>query len=242
VAVGSEVFGEDYLHFYELWLTDEVSDRQAERLWRLLGLEPGRAVLDVACGHGRIANRLAARGASVTGLDNDPFFLERARADAAARGVEVEYVAGDMRELSWTERFDAALLWFTSFGYFDDETSRGILRSIRAALRGGGRLVVDVNHLPAILSSFQRQSFVRRGADVLLDEYVWHPATSVMETRRVVVRDGAARELAYDVRMFMPVELRDWLLAAGFRDVTLLGEDGEALTPEHRRLVALAEA
>jgi 2-polyprenyl-3-methyl-5-hydroxy-6-metoxy-1,4-benzoquinol methylase len=37
-------------------------------------------------------NRLAARGASVTGLDADPVFLERARADAAARGVEVDYV------------------------------------------------------------------------------------------------------------------------------------------------------
>lgn len=34
------------------------------------------AVLDLACGHGRIANRLAARGAEVAGLDVTPRFLE----------------------------------------------------------------------------------------------------------------------------------------------------------------------
>jgi 2-polyprenyl-3-methyl-5-hydroxy-6-metoxy-1,4-benzoquinol methylase len=85
----SEAFGEDYLYFYDLFLTDEVSDVQADRLWRLLELESGDEVLDVPCGHGRIANGLA-RGASVTGLDANPLFLERARADAAARGVKVE--------------------------------------------------------------------------------------------------------------------------------------------------------
>jgi hypothetical protein len=33
-----EAFGEDYLYFYDAFLTDEVSDAQTDRLWRLLGL------------------------------------------------------------------------------------------------------------------------------------------------------------------------------------------------------------
>jgi 2-polyprenyl-3-methyl-5-hydroxy-6-metoxy-1,4-benzoquinol methylase len=111
--VPPEAFGEDYLYFYDAFLTDDVSEAQADRLWRLLELESGDEVLDVPCGHGRIANALAARGATVTGLDANPLFLERARTDAAARGVNVEYIQGDMRE----ERFDLVLNWFTSFGY-----------------------------------------------------------------------------------------------------------------------------
>ena len=71
------------------------------RSGRLLDLEPGMEVLDLACGHGRIANRLTQRGARVTGLDATPLFLEHARRDAAERGVEVDYVAGDMRSLPW---------------------------------------------------------------------------------------------------------------------------------------------
>jgi hypothetical protein len=37
--VPPDAFGEDYLYFYDAFLTDEVSDRQADRLWRLLGLQ-----------------------------------------------------------------------------------------------------------------------------------------------------------------------------------------------------------
>jgi SAM-dependent methyltransferase len=242
VSVGPELFGEDYLYFYELRLTDEVSDRQAELLWRLLGLQPGATVLDLACGHGRIANRLAARGARVTGLDADRFFLDRAREDAAARGVEVEYVEGDVRRVPWESRFDAVLLWFTSFGYFDDEGNEAVLRGLRRVLHGGGRAVVDLNHLPWILAHLQRQSFVRRDADVLLDDFVWHPESSVMDTHRVILRDGVVRETPYSIRMFMPAELRDLLLGAGFERVELLGPEGGPLTSDDRRLIALAHA
>jgi ubiquinone/menaquinone biosynthesis C-methylase UbiE len=64
----------------------------------LLKLEPDIAVLDLAWGQGRIANRLAERGARVTGLDATALFLDRARHDAAPRG-DVDYVEGDMRLL-----------------------------------------------------------------------------------------------------------------------------------------------
>ena len=66
--VPPDVFGEDYLYFYEEWLDDELSDAQAELIWDVLGLGEGDEVLDVPCGHGRIANRLARRSARVTCL------------------------------------------------------------------------------------------------------------------------------------------------------------------------------
>ena len=40
-----QVFDEDYLYFYETFLTDELSDRQAELVWRLL--EAGFVDVDV---------------------------------------------------------------------------------------------------------------------------------------------------------------------------------------------------
>jgi SAM-dependent methyltransferase len=243
VSVGPEVFGEDYLYFYEVLVTDERSDREEELVARLLGVEAGTQVADVACGHGRIANRLAARGARVAGLDADRFFLARAREDAAARGVEAEYVEGDMRALPWEDgRFDAALLWFTAFGYFDDDGNRTVLRELRRVLRAGGRALLELNHLPFVVAHMVPQMWVRRGADVLLDDYVWHPESSLMETHRVVVRDGGVRELPYSVRMFMPSELRDLLLGVGFSQVELLGAGGEPLTVDDRRLLALAHA
>ena len=80
------VFDEDYLYFYETFLHDERNEKEAELIARLLDLGPGADVLDVPCGHGRIAVRLARRGCRVTGLDASPLFLERARQAAAAAG------------------------------------------------------------------------------------------------------------------------------------------------------------
>jgi len=140
-----DVFDADYLYFFAEAL-EERALADAELIWRLLDIEPGMEVLDLACGHGRIANRLAGLGARVTGLDPTAVFLERARSDAAALGVEVEYVEGDMRELPWEESFDRVVSWFTSFGYFDDETNRAVLGGIHAALRPGGALLIECNN------------------------------------------------------------------------------------------------
>ena len=89
-------FDEDYLYFYADLLTPDRTEAEVELVWKLLALESGLELLDLACGHGRIANPLAERGVRVTGLDATPLFLELARADAAERGVEVEYVEGGL--------------------------------------------------------------------------------------------------------------------------------------------------
>ncbi len=102
-------FDDDYLYFYEELLTPERTAAEVELIWKLLDLVPGLELLDLACGHGRIANPLAERGVLVTGLDATPLFLELARADAAERGVDVEYVEGDMRSIPWSGRFDRVL-------------------------------------------------------------------------------------------------------------------------------------
>ncbi|MES1247424.1 MAG: class I SAM-dependent methyltransferase [Actinomycetota bacterium] len=238
MSVGPEVFGEDYLYFYDdAVLSSERDDREAQVVWDVLGLTPGADVLDLACGHGRIANRLADRGATVIGLDRDPYFLEIAR----SAGSDAEFVEGDMRGLPWDEpRFDAVVLWFTAFGYFDERTNADVLRGIRRVLREGGRLAVELNHLPRILATFQRQSWIRHDDDVALDEHEFEPDRSVMRTKRTYVRGGTVREIEYEVRMYMPAELRELLLGAGFSRVDLLGGDGNPLVPEARRLIAVA--
>jgi cyclopropane fatty-acyl-phospholipid synthase-like methyltransferase len=161
----SEVFNEDYLYFYGPQL-EAVSDAQAETIWRLLDLEPGMEVLDLACGHGRIANRLAQRGARVTGLDATPLFLEYARRDAAERGVDVDYVCGDRRSLPWEHRFERVISWFASFGYFDDIDNQTALSE---AYRLGGRLLIENNNLVELLPRWLPAVVVERDGDFMID-------------------------------------------------------------------------
>jgi SAM-dependent methyltransferase len=236
------MYDEDYLQLFGLPANaDPRSDAETDLIWRLLDLGPGMRVLDLACGNGRIANRLAARGCQVTGLDSSTVFLDRARADAAELGVEVDYVSGDVREIPWTGEFDRVVNWTTAFGYFDDAVNRDVLRQIRRALRPGGRLVMDLNNLVARLRGFQ-PSLVETHPNgiVRVDRFELVPLTGRLEVERTIIRDGRARRVTFVVRLFGFPEIRDWLRDTGFTSVTGHGEDGAPLTSEHDRMVVTA--
>lgn len=236
------LFDEDYLYFYEAMLADIRSDSETELIWRLLDLRPGMRILDLACGHGRIANRLAARGCQVTGLDATPLFLEHARRDAATRGVTVDYVDGDMRRLPWTRHFDRVINWFTAFGYFDDPGNRQVLTQIAQVLKPGGRVAVDLMNRDWLVREFQPDRVAgERDGDLMIDRSRLDPLTGRVLTERIVLRGGRTRRIPFFVRLFTFTELRDWLVAAGFTDVNGYGEGAEPLSLASRRLIVTAQ-
>jgi 2-polyprenyl-3-methyl-5-hydroxy-6-metoxy-1,4-benzoquinol methylase len=230
------VFDEDYLYFYETFL-DERTPEEVERIVELLECEPAAEILDCPCGHGRISNALADRGFRVTGIDVTELFLDRAREDAAARGVEVDYVQGDMRELPWRDRFDGLVNWFTSFGYFPDEENKRVLRGFHDALKPGGRLVLETQNVSRILLDPQPLHVVgERGDDLMIDRWTLDAENARFQTERLVMRNGRARKAHFSVRWFTPPELRSWLEEAGFDDVRFPGLTAET------RLVVVADA
>lgn len=87
---------------------------------RRLDLED-RSLLEVGCGLGLPALAAAAMGARVTALDREPDAIDFLRASAAAGGVELETVVGDLCSLD-DRRFDhvvAAELLYEPAGFAD---------------------------------------------------------------------------------------------------------------------------
>jgi SAM-dependent methyltransferase len=71
---------------------------------------PGQHVLDVACGSGNTAIVAARRYCEVTGIDFAPNLIERARARAAADGVEATFIVADAQDLPFDDAsFDVVL-------------------------------------------------------------------------------------------------------------------------------------
>ena len=90
---------------------------------------------------------LAKRGFQVVGVDFSPKFLDRAQSLAESQGVRdrAEFVLLDVRKLRELPHadFDAVINMFTSFGYYDEETDRSILRQSLELTRPGGVFVLE---------------------------------------------------------------------------------------------------
>ena len=85
--------------FYRLGITPWEQDEPAKPLVDLVAgpdaLPPGRA-LDVGCGTARDAIFCARHGWQVTGIDDVPLALKRARTNARAAGVDVRFELADV--------------------------------------------------------------------------------------------------------------------------------------------------
>ena len=241
MTVPPELFDDDYLYFYAGLFDAERSDDEAELIARLLSLEPGMRVLDVPCGEGRIAGRLARMGCEVVGIDYTESWIELAR----NQYPEATFSHGDMRSLPYEDEFDAIVNWFTSFGYFDAQTNDRVLASFARALRPGGRLLLELHNpwrLQRLLATAGGSSayVIDRDDDMLADRVTYDRETGTSRTERFIVRDGRLRRLEFTLEQVPAPALVNRLLRAGFASVDLFGEGGVAFQPDGRRLLAVA--
>lgn len=110
---------------------------------RVLNLQPGQVVLDVACGTGRnfplIQERIGPTG-TLVGLDYTPAMLERAKARIQRHGWEnVQLVLGDAAQTTLERQFGAALCTFAMSVIPD---YNGALQRMIAHVRPGGQVVI----------------------------------------------------------------------------------------------------
>ncbi|WP_196815036.1 class I SAM-dependent methyltransferase [Mesorhizobium sp. L103C105A0] len=235
-----EYFSEDYLHFGDIVNPPGKNDRDAGVIWDILCLGPGVSVLELGCGYGRITNRLAEKGARVTGLDISPILLKRAETDAAERGVNVEYVLGDMRSLPWRDRFDAAFLWYTTFGYFDDADNERVLREAASSIRKGGRLLIDYANRFDFLRYKSPISVVQRNDDLRIDIHSNDVLSDRLNIERIFARDGCVRRTNLSFRQYGFSDFVRMLKSAGFEAVEAYGQEGGRFTSDSSSLVVVA--
>ena len=122
-------------------------------------------MLDLGCGTGRHARRLALQGFDVTGLDLSESSIAVAQ---QAAGRHLRFRRQDMRAPFGRQAYDYVFNFFTSFGYFQSPRDHeAVARNMAAALKDGGRLVLDylnVRYADAHLTP--REDLVIDGVDV----------------------------------------------------------------------------
>ncbi len=143
-----KLFGRWYAEVYERAIQEQ---EDVNYLLALLGTPPQK-VLEIACGGGRIAVPLALAGHDVTGIDINPYMLDRTR----ARGADLpnlRVIEADAAQASWGEGFDAVVLGANLLiniesGMDYRASQRLFIEKAAKCLRTGGHLFLDFDVYP----------------------------------------------------------------------------------------------
>jgi SAM-dependent methyltransferase len=194
-------------------------DDVVELIVHALALRPGDRVLDLACGSGDHARRLAGRGLEVLGVDVASSLVAYCRERAAEEDLATaRFEVGDMRALTFREEFDAVLLLSGSFGFFDDGTNRDVLARVATALKPGGRAMIDVFDPGEMMVRPPRRTWSRYGGGYGLHSTWWEPETCTYASEFMFLdADGVLNTSAAEerIRVYSLPEWRALLAGAG---------------------------
>lgn len=115
---------------------------------RLIGDLEGRRVLELGCGAGHNAIRMAQHGARVIAVDPDPAQIGHARAAADAAEVKVELHTGELADLAFlrAEGIDVAL---SAYGFVEVDDVARLVRQVHRVLKQEAPLIISLPH-PAL--------------------------------------------------------------------------------------------
>ncbi|HTR52537.1 MAG TPA: methyltransferase domain-containing protein [Kofleriaceae bacterium] len=239
-----DLFDEDYLRTLP-FLTPQATQAEAEFVIDTMNLASGAQVLDVGCGYGRHAMELAARGFHVVGLDLSTPLLVRGGEEAHRRGLTINFIRGDMRELDFENQFDGAYCVFSTFGYFDDETNKKALVNIARALKPGGKVLIEILNRDYVIADLPTRVWWEGDGCVVLEEVELNYFSSRIQVNRsVVFDDGRQVEQEISVRAYSLHEVGKLMHAAGFRVLEVSGgyqTRGRFFGNQSRHIIVLAE-
>jgi SAM-dependent methyltransferase len=206
---------------------DRYDDELVAFIVETLDLRPGDRLLDLGCGSGVHALRLAQRGIQVVGLDIAPSLVEYATNLVREADVSsATFVVGDMRDplaalaplgLADSPGFQAVTILSTSFGFLGEAGDRATLQAAARVLLPGGKLFLDLTD-PASLMLPREKWWSELDGGFMLMEAWYDPSTCVHEgTFRYFDRDGNLNVCAEPerIRVYSLPELTALLRNAG---------------------------
>ena len=183
-------------------------------------------VLDLGCGPGLYAERLAALGHRCVGIDVSPASIAFARARATTAGGRLRYVEGDVRTTDLGHGYGLAMMLYGEFNTLPRADAAALLRRVHAALADGGILLLEphtaeavhaIGHEPPTWTTAASGLF-SDAPHLLLTESSWDE-DALAATVRYLVVDAASASVTKHAQTFAAYDeaaYRAILAEAGF--------------------------
>ncbi len=230
-------FYDDLASYYHLIFDDwdAAIERQARVLEPLLTsrLPPRQLeILDCACGIGTQALGFAARGHRVTGSDLSGAAIVRARREAEARALPIDFHVADMTTLTGVPQrtFDVVAALDNALPHLMPDQMASALSAIRSRLKPGGLFVAslrDYDRLAQARPAMQPPAFFGEpgGRRIVHQVWDWHRDDAYTVHLYLTLEDEGqweAHHFVSEYRCLLRTELTAALHAAGFPQVEWL--------------------
>jgi SAM-dependent methyltransferase len=223
----------------------ETIERITNQIATSVGLRPGDCILDLGCGPGLYAERLARAGFQVTGVDFsqnsiDYAIKQAALARAGQKNLPVQYRCQNYLELDDQALYSAVLLIYGDFCPFSPQQRAKLLANVRAALKPGGCFILDVT-TPRCHQKYglkngwyaAGQGFWKPGPHLVLEQGFTYPDDLFLDQYIVIEGDGKISVYRNWFQDYTPETIRAELAANGFEVESLWGDlTGVPYTPE----------
>ncbi len=239
-----ELFNDDFIRTMAK-ITDAQIAKEVDFVEESLAVAKGAMLLDLGCGTGRHAIELTRRGYKVVGFDLSLPMLAKAAEEAQDRAQKLNFVQGDMREMTFEDTFDGIYSWNTSFGFFEEDKNQQVIQRVHKALKKGGQFVLEVGNRDYIIRQAPSLAWFEGDGCICMDEMSIDWITSRMKVKRTMMMDdGRTKEIDYSIRIYSLHELGKILHDAGFRVAEVSGRcatPGVFFGSESPRTMILAE-
>jgi SAM-dependent methyltransferase len=206
-------------------VSEERTKQDVDFMTDVLNLPIGGKILDLFCGLGRHSIELARRGYNPIGIEHNQEYLNIARAKAEKNNVHIKFIQGDVRITEFGTNFDAAIIMYHSFGYFNDEEDRIILRKIHCALKQKGRFLIEILNRNWLLNNFKEHEESIFDDVKIMEDRKFDLSTNRVnfvikrhKGREVIIKKGAWRFYSAD-EMTKILEDIGFKFIAGYNDL-----------------------
>jgi 2-polyprenyl-3-methyl-5-hydroxy-6-metoxy-1,4-benzoquinol methylase len=198
-------------------------------------------VLDLGCGPGLYAQRLARLGCRCTGIDFSPASIGYARAEAEKLQLDCRYLQQDIRLADFSSGHDLVMFIYGELNVFKPQETRQILTKAWQALVPGGSLLLEMSTFNSIRELGKKPGEWYTSAHGLFSEQphfclyesFWDENLCVTTERYFIVdaKSASVKRYASSSQAYYFEQFQQMLNECGFRDVrmfrSLTGEPGE---------------
>lgn len=188
----------------------------------------GKKLLSLGCGTCTYELIMARAGYKITGIDRSPTMLQIAseKIDKAGQGNAIKLVKKDVRNFSFSQKFDNAIAMFNIVGYqLKNEDFDKMLKNVGKHLKKGGVFAFDCWYMPAVLKDGPTDRIKRidtpKGSLIRLTKSILHTEENNIEINFDVMEMEKDRLLAetnetHFMRYWSLPELKYFLKNNGF--------------------------